>query len=37
MTGFKEKFKEKANDEKDKVVYNSNDIIDATEQSCGSS
>jgi hypothetical protein len=37
MTGFKEKFKEKANDEKDKVVYNSNDIIDTTEQSCGSS
>ena len=37
MTGFKEKFKEKANDGKDKVVHNLNDIIDATEQSCGPS
>jgi hypothetical protein len=37
MTRIIEKFKEKANDGKDKVVYNSKDVIDATEESYRSS
>jgi hypothetical protein len=37
MTDIIEKFKEKANDRKDKVVYNSKDVIDATKESCSSS